>query len=62
MGIMEFAIVRNNVYKLTVESVSKLGDPTDEIDPDNPDETSKMYLKVNVTILPWVVRNNSIEL
>ena len=62
MGIMEFAIVRNNVYKLTVESVSKLGDPTDNIDPENPDETSKMYLEVNITILPWVVRNNNIEL
>ena len=58
MGIMEFAIVRNNAYKLSVNKVSGLGDPDDTIDPETPDETSKMYLDVKVTILPWVVRNN----
>ena len=58
MGPMEFAIVRNNVYKLSVSKVNDLGDPTGEIDPNNPDETSKMYLSVKVSILPWVVRNN----
>lgn len=58
MGIMEFAIVRNNVYKLSVSKVNDLGDPTGEIDPNNPDETSKFYLEVKVSILPWVVRNN----
>lgn len=58
MGIMEFAIVRNNVYKLSVSKVNDLGDPTGEIDPENPDETSKFYLEVKVSILPWVVRNN----
>ena len=26
-GIMEYAIVRNNIYKLTVESIYSLGDP-----------------------------------
>lgn len=58
MGPMEFAIVRNNVYKLSVSKVNDLGEPTGEIDPNNPDETSKMYLSVKVSILPWVVRNN----
>lgn len=58
MGIMEFAIVRNNVYKLSVSKVNDLGDPDDIIDPENPDETSKFYLEVKVSILPWVVRNN----
>ena len=58
MGIMEFAIVRNNAYKLSVSKVSGIGEPSDVIDPENPDETSKMYLDVNVTILPWVVRDN----
>lgn len=58
MGPMEFAIVRNNVYKLSVSKVNELGDPTGGIDPNNPDETSKMYLNVKVSILPWVVRKN----
>ena len=59
MGIMEFAIVRNNAYKLDVKAVSGLGEPTDEINPNIPDESSKMYLNVKVTIMPWVVRNNN---
>lgn len=59
MGPMEFAIVRNNAYKLDVKAVSGLGEPTDEIDPNIPDESSKMYLNVKVTIMPWVVRNNN---
>lgn len=62
MGIMEFAIVRNNAYNLDIAGVTGIGEPTDETDPENPDETGKMYLKVNVTILPWVVRDNSIIL
>lgn len=41
MGIMEFAIVRNNVYKVTINSVSALGDFTSGTkgeDPKNPGE------------------------
>lgn len=59
MGPMEFAIVRNNAYKLDVKTVSSLGEPNDNIVPSIPDESSKMYLKVDVTIMPWVVRNNN---
>lgn len=59
MGPMEFAIVRNNAYKLDVKAVSGLGEPTGDIDPNIPDESSKMYLNVKVTIMPWVVRNNN---
>lgn len=36
MGIMEFAVVRNNVYKLMVNSISTLGLPKDPTDPENP--------------------------
>lgn len=62
MGIMEFAIVRNNAYKLEINSLSGIGEPDDVIDSQTPNETRQMYLNVNVTILPWVVRNNSIDL
>lgn len=74
MGPMEFAVVRNNVYKLAVTEISKLGhpnDPTasttdpepdpDPINPDDPDEDNKMYMKVAVKILPWTVRKNQIK-
>ena len=63
LGIMEYGIVRNNAYKLKVTQISGLGDATDpEIDPDTPDEKNELYIKVDLTILPWVVRNNDIIL
>ncbi len=73
MGTMEFAVVRNNIYKLTVSKVAKLGytndptepttDPEPEVDPptpDLPDEDSKAYMDVEVEILNWTVRENEI--
>ncbi|MGM9766749.1 MAG: Mfa1 family fimbria major subunit [Candidatus Cryptobacteroides sp.] len=68
MGIMEFAVVRNNVYKLCVESIKKFGhpDPTnptdpDPVKPDDPDESVNYYFTVSVKVLPWTVRINNIE-
>lgn len=67
MGPMEFAVVRNNVYKLAVTKINKLGHPRvtendpDPEDPENPDEKGDVYLSVSVKVLPWVVRINNIE-
>ena len=70
MGNMEFAVVRNNVYKLCVDSISKFGhpDPTDPKNPDpdpvvptDPDESINYYFTVTVKVLPWTVRVNHIE-
>ncbi|MDE6510687.1 MAG: Mfa1 fimbrilin C-terminal domain-containing protein [Muribaculaceae bacterium] len=67
MGPMEFDVVRNNVYKLSVDKVSRLGHPRIPAnDPNNPDpgtkdESDDIYLDVNVEIAPWVVRVNSIK-
>jgi hypothetical protein len=64
---MEYAVVRNNVYKLAVTGVSKYGhpgDPTGDPDPEtpsDPDETKNVYFQVSVKVLPWVVRVNNIE-
>lgn len=66
MGPMEFAVVRNNVYKLAVTKVSRLGHPRiaendpDAPTPNTPDEKSDIYITVNCTTLPWVVRLNDI--
>lgn len=63
MGIMEFGVVRNNVYKLSVSKINEIGAPTDKIDPENPDESEKVYLSVSVEIKPWTIRPNlNIEL
>lgn len=72
MGPMEFAVVRNNVYKLAVTKISRLGHPynpdpenpdpdPDPIDPTDPDEEIEYYFQVSVKVLPWIVRINNIE-
>ena len=67
MGPMEFGVVRNNVYKLAVTSIKRLGHPTDTskdpdpVDPEDPDEESKLYMNVWVKVMPWVKRVNYIE-
>lgn len=68
MGPMEFAVVRNNVYKLAVTEIKQLGHPRisdndpDPEKPDEPDEEGDVYLSVSVQVLPWVVRINNIVL
>lgn len=61
-GIMEFAVVRNNVYKLSVTGIDMFGHPGEPTgDPDDPDEDDKVYFRVGVQVLPWVVRVNNID-
>lgn len=68
MGPMEFASVRNNVYKLAVTDISKIGHPRDvdrdpdPIKPDDPDEKEENSIRIYVEVRPWVVRVNDIEL
>lgn len=68
MGIMEFSVVRNNVYKLAVTKINSYGHPVDPTDPDpdpedpdDPDEKDTVYFEVSVEVLPWTVRVNNIE-
>lgn len=77
MGPMEFCVVRNNVYKLLITSVSKFGEPEikkdnngnnpDEggggggIPGDDPLEKDDVYFTVNVVKAPWTVRVNDID-
>lgn len=68
MGVMEFATVRNNIYKLAVDNILQFGhpgDPGDDPDPDepdDPDESAKVYFTLDVVVMPWVVRVNNIIL
>ena len=67
MGPMEFAVVRNNVYKLAVTKIKRLGHPRiSDNDPERPepgykDESENVYIDVEAYVLPWVVRVNNIE-
>lgn len=61
MGVMEFGIVRNNIYKLSVSAIKNFG-PL-ELTPGAPDENIKNYIEVEVFVKPWVLRyNENIEL
>lgn len=63
MGTMEFAVVRNNIYKLSVNNIRFFGlpkGPTDEDNPwkpegNTPDEQGAQ-LDVNVTVSGWIDR------
>lgn len=60
MGIMEFGIVRNNIYDLTVNAFKTLGlSGVDKPEPGDPDEPDKYYFNVNIKVKNWVVRKNS---
>ena len=63
MGVMEFAIVRNNVYQLSVTGIRDLGDPLPftpgKDDPNTPDKTKDIYIVIQLYVKEWVKRYNS---
>ncbi len=57
VGDMEYATVRNNIYKIAVKNITGFGKFT----PDDPSEWN-VYFQVEVEVLNWVVRvNDGIE-
>lgn len=61
MGNNEFGVVRNNVYKLRVNTIGRLGEPKAPNNPDNPDEEENAYFSVSCLVMPWSVRVNQID-
>lgn len=67
MWPMEFATVRNNVYKISLNTVIRLGHPNtpdddpDPEDPGTPDEKDSFYCTVLCKVLPWEVRINYVD-
>ena len=60
--VMEFGIVRNNVYQVTVASIQGVGKDgvTENIITDTEtDDPTTVLLNVKLSIKPWVVRTNS---
>jgi len=68
-----YGVVRNNIYRLDLESVSDNGRPTivpepkegDEPTPGptpGPDDKDKGYISAKVTVLPWIVRTQPVDL
>lgn len=62
MAYGRYGVVRNNWYNLTLNSINNYG--TGEIPEDrpNPDDVEKSYLSVEFEILPWIEREQGIEL
>ncbi len=56
-----YGIVRNNWYKMTVNSFSAPGDPTVPTIPEESDDVTKHYLQTTVEIMDWAVRVNGID-
>lgn len=61
LGNMEFAIMRNNIYSLSVSGINIIGDPWVDPIPSTPDEVAKPKLEVHAEIMPWIVRYHDIE-
>lgn len=57
MGIMEFGIVRNNIYDLKVTQVKGYGD-VELPDPDTLDEKKDLKLNVVLYVKDWTLRKN----
>lgn len=66
MSQMEFGVVRNNVYKLAVTKIARIGHPrifaNDPLSPtpNTPNESEDVYITVDSEVIPWVVRVNNI--
>ena len=62
IGAMEYAIMRNNIYSLAVTSIKEIGDATLNLTPNTPISDIRSYVTLEVSILPWIVRFNDLEL
>lgn len=58
-----YGVLRNNWYDLSVNSISGLGYPdVPEVKPNMPDDENEQYINVEVKILDWAKRSQSIDL
>ena len=58
-----YGVLRNNWYELSVSSVSGPGYPdVPEVKPEGPDDENDQYINVEVKILDWAKRSQSIDL
>ena len=60
-GNMEFAIMRNNIYSLSVTGIREIGAPFVDPTPSIPNESDEAAISIQVNMVPWIVRYNDIE-
>ena len=61
LGIMENAIMRNNIYSLSVKTLGEIGSATLKLEGDESTVDQGAYITMQAKILPWIVRFNDIE-
>ncbi len=55
--------VRNQVYHAHINGFKEIGVANkDEIDPDDPPQTDKTYLSVQMSVLPWTIHSYTVDL
>lgn len=57
-----YGILRNNWYVLNVNSVKGIGDSTVPVVPSEPVDKEELYLSVEINIMPWVMREQDVDL
>ena len=55
MGIMEFGIVRNNIYRLSIDGIGVIGSPDPE--PEDPKDLDE-YLRIRIEVKQWALRRH----
>lgn len=58
MGYGRYGLVRNNLYKISITSVSGPGSPSIP-EPNGPNDKEYKYLSARVNVLPWTTRSQS---
>ena len=61
VGVMEYAIMRNNVYSLRVTGISEIGSSTLDLTAGSNVQDLSAFITVECTIKPWIVRFNDIK-
>ena len=62
MGPMEYAIVRNNIYRIAVQGFNGLPTPYDPEDPDEPDKPQEEFdIMVDLKVLSWAKRDITVK-
>ena len=56
LGVMEYAVVRNNDYQVTITGIDALGDDTPGADVTEDIELKASYFQATLLVRPWVVR------
>lgn len=57
-----YGLVRNNIYKLTINSIKNFGDPEVVEPEDENDDPETLFIAMSVELQPWLVRESSYDL